>query len=234
MGGPGAQNCPAMLARNNLLAVKICAPDFCLEPFTLLQQWQRDRLAVSFSDLNELESYRPACDFFLAELYGGLDFCERDQQMERVMPVMIRFLSNKVLLSLASAFELQAISLEFDLAMAEIVTSRGLRELDIDTYGSIYRACDDRPMRERQILLIRQLGLDLAHLVDRPMVTRLVRLLRGPAHASGFGKLQEFLETGLRSFRKMKDSDFFINTIYQREWQTMQKLFAGDENPFRI
>jgi hypothetical protein len=76
--------------------------------------------------------------------------------------------------------------------------------------------------------------MDLARLVDKPLVTMLVRLLRGPAHAAGFGTLQEFLETGLFAFRELEDSDFFIETIYEREWLTMQKLFAGDENPFLV
>ncbi len=233
MRGTGAHKCREMLARNNLLAVKICAPDFAIEPFTLLQQWQRQRLLASYSDLISRENSRPACNFFLSELYGGLDFLERDQDMEKVMPVMSRFLPNKVLLSLAEAFELQAISLEFDLEMVRVIDAREIGELDTASYISVYRACGNRPLREKQIRLIRQLGHDLARLVDRPLVSRLVRLLRGPAHATGFGKLQEFLEAGLGSFRKLEDPDQFVNTIYQREWRAMQKMFAGDENPFR-
>ena len=232
MSDEGAQRCREMLARNHRLAVKICAPEFCLGSFELLQQWQRDRLAGSFSDLMAQASYRPACDFFLSELYGGLDFLERDQDMDKVMHVMARFLPNKTLLSLAAAFELQAISLEFDLEMAEGLGSSGAGALDLSAYTSIYQACGQRAKREKQILLIRDLGTELARLVDKPLVTALVRFLRGPAHAASFGKLQEFLETGLYAFRELEDSAFFIDTIYQREWLTMQKLFAGDENPF--
>jgi hypothetical protein len=223
-----------MLARNHVLAGAICAPDFCLESFERLQQWQRHRLAGSFSDLMARASYRPACDFFLGELYGGLDFLERDRDMDKVMHLMIRFLPDKTLKSLAEAFELQAISLEFDMEMAEVLDSSGVGELDVSAYTSVYQACGQRAKREKQILLIRDLGMDLARLVDKPLVTMLVRLLRGPAHAAGFGTLQEFLETGLFVFRELEDSDFFIETIYAREWLTMQKLFAGDENPFLV
>jgi len=232
MSSPGAQRCRDMLARNHRLAERICTPEFCFESFEQLQLWQRHRLTESFSDLRARDSYRPACDFFLSELYGGLDFLKRDQDMEKVMHVMARFLPHKTLLSLASAFELQAISLEFDMEMAETMHSSGIEALDVATYTSVYQACGQRDKREAQILLIRQLGLDLARLVNKPLVTALVRLLRGPAHAAGFGALQEFLETGLSAFRELEDPAFFIDTIYQREWQTMQKLFAGDENPF--
>jgi hypothetical protein len=232
MRGSGAQKCREMLARNNGLAKIICAPDFGIETFALLQAWQRRRLADSFSDFMVQKNSRPACHFFLSELYGGLDFPERDQAMEKVMPVMVRLLSNNILLSLAHAFELQAISLEFDLEMARIVAERGLTELDVSSYALVYRACGNRPLREKQILLIQQLGFDLARLVDKRWVSRLVFLLRGPARAAGFGKLQEFFENGLRAFRKLESRDDFIQAIYEREWQTMQKLFDGNEHPF--
>jgi hypothetical protein len=223
-----------MLARNHALAERICAPGFCLDTFLQLQKWQQNRLAGSFSDLMARDACRPACEFFLAELYGGLDFLERDQDMEKVMHVMVRFLPHKTLLSLAGAFELQAISLEFDVEMAEIMDSSNISNLNVSAYSSVYRACGQRSKREDQILLIQRLGLDLARLVNKPLVTALVRLLRGPAHAAGFGKLQEFLESGLSAFRELKDPAFFIDTSYQREWSTMQKLFAGDKNPFLV
>ena len=234
MGSLGAQKCREMLARNHLLAEKICAPEFRIEPFEQLQQWQLNRLADSYRDLSSQDSMRPACEFFLSELYGGLDFLERDQDMHKVMPLMEKFLPGKALMSLASAFELQAISLEFDMDMARILNSRGVVDLDVPTYGTVYRACGRQAEREKQILLIRQIGIDLADLVGKTLLTALVRLLRGPAHAAGFGTLQEFLESGLVSFRKMDDPVFFIDTVYQREWASMQKLFAGDENPFRL
>ena len=222
-----------MLDWNHLLAEKICSDDFCFKSFKRLQKWQRQRLAGNFSDLMEQESYRRACDFFLSELYGGLDFLQRDQDVNRVMPVMERLLPDKTLMSLGEAFELQAISLEFDMKMARIMESNAVGELDVPVYISVYQACGDRPKREKQILLIRQLGIDLTRLEDKPLVTRLVRLTRGPAHAAGFGKLQNFLETGLVSFRELEDSAFFVETIYQREWKTMQMLLASDNDPIK-
>ena len=221
-----------MLAWNHRLAAKITAPGFALQPFQILQQWQRQRLAVSYYDLINQESYRPACEFFLEELYGGLGFLKRDQDVARVMSVMVRFLPGNALFTMADAFELQAVSLEFDMKMADQLDSTGAEELDVASYGVIYRSCGNRPLRERQILLIRDLGNELAKLVHKLLVARLIRLLRGPAYAAGFGALQTFLESGVYSFRELEDPVYFINTIYDREWLSMQKLFAGDSDPF--
>ena len=221
-----------MLARNHLLAEKITAPDFPLKPFQTLQSWQRQRLAESYSDLSSQESYRPACEFFLDDLYGGLDFLERDQDVAKVMPVMVKFLPGRFLIALADAFELQAISLEFDMSMVVQMDSADVTTLSTAAYAQLYRSCGDRPLREHQIQLIRNLGHELAKLARKPFVTQLIRLMRGPANAAGFNVLQSFLEAGVLSFRTLDDPACFINTIYAREWLSMQKLFAGEAEPF--
>ena len=221
-----------MLARNHGLAGKLEGKDFPLHAFEQLQKWQQKRLARTFDDLIQQDAYRPAVNFFLTELYGGLDFRERDLEMSKVMPVMRRFLPDKVLYIMSEAFELQAVSLEFDMEMAGYMDRLDNLDLDMDRYCEVYRACSDKPGRERQVLLIRKLGYDLDRLVNKPLVNTLVRLLRGPAHAAGFGKLQEFLESGLGSFRALRDVQFFNEAIYQREWNSMQNLFAGEAEPF--
>ena len=228
----GAARLSAMLAWNHELAGNIDAIDFPLKSFEHLQQWQQARLARTFDDLIQQQGYRDAVTFFLSELYGGLDFRQRDQDMGRVMPVMRRFLPDKVLYIMSEAFELQGMSLEFDMRMAQYMEQAGIGELDMDLYCEVYRASSDQAGRERQIILIRKLGYDLDRLVRKPLVNTLVRLLRGPAHAAGFGKLQEFLETGLGSFRALKDIRYFNETIYEREWNSMLGMFAGEEKPF--
>lgn len=229
---PGAKRLRDMLARNHAIAERVQEEDFPLGQFNRLQHWQRERIARSFEDLAQRKGYRPAVQFFLTELYGGLDFRQRDQDMGRVMPVMIRFLPDRTLRTMSEAFELQAISLEFDMTMAAVMARQRIDELDMQSYCRAYRAANDRSGRERQILLIRKMGYDLDKLVRWPMVNYLVRLLRGPAHAAGFGNLQEFLEGGLDAFRALEDPAYFVETIYQREWESMEKLFAGAEQPF--
>jgi len=228
----GASRLSAMLAMNQGLASEIDRDDFPLAAFEHLQQWQQARIARTFADLLRQDAYRPAVVFFLNELYGGLDFRRRDQDMHRVMPVMRRFLPDNVLFVMSEAFELQAISIGFDMKMADYMRQSGIENLDMDRYCETYRHGSDRPGRERQLLLIRKLGYDLGKLVNKPFVNGLVRLLRGPAHAAGFGKLQEFLESGLGSFRKITDVAWFNETVYQREWDSMKKMFAGEEKPF--
>ena len=234
MSKPGAGLLRKMLGRNHELAEQTRQSDFPLAQFETLQSWQLDRLTATFADLYEDQGYRHAVEYFISDLYGGLDFRQRDQEMSRVMPVMIRFLPDKALVALAEAFELQAISLEYDFRMAKYMAQEKVRELDMPAYCEVYLACSDRAGRERQIQLFPKIGRDLNKLVRKSIVNYLLRMLRGPAHAAGFGKLQEFLESGLASFRALEDADYFVDTIYQREWSAMERMFAGDPDPFML
>ncbi|MGK2924104.1 MAG: FFLEELY motif protein [Lysobacterales bacterium] len=232
MSKAGTERLREMLARNHAIAAEVEQADFPQAEFNALQEWQRARLSRSFDDLAQQEEYRPAAHFFLSQLYGGLDFRQRDQDMGKVMPVMSRVLPDRTLGTMAEAFELQAISLEYDIRMARYMAREAIVDLDMERYCEVYRACSDRAGRERQIALIRKLGYDLDKLLRLPLVNYLVRLSRGPAHAAGFGKLQEFLEEGLAAFRALDDTHYFIETIYQRESDAMNRIFDGAPQPF--
>ena len=227
-----AEHLRQSLADSHKLANRLDEPGFPLVELEIVQTWQRQRLAHSFHDLISQERYRAAGDFFLDELYGGLHFRERDQEMERVLPAMVRMLRDDMLKVLAEAFELQALSLEFDMGMTTALVEFGWDELDTDRYGQIYRACGRSAERERQIELIHRLGLKLNKLVHHRLVLLLIRTLRGPARAAGFGQLQSFLEQGLNAFRMMGDGTEFVETVWRKESEVMQRLLAGDEKPF--
>jgi hypothetical protein len=221
------------LTDSHRLAGTLDEPGFPLAELETLQAWQRQRLASTYADLISQQRYRAAGVFFLEELYGGLHFRERDQEMERVLPAMVRMLRDDMLLVLAEAFELQTLSLRFDIEMTRIFAEAGWRDLDERRYGEIYRRCGRAEDRARQIDLIRRLGLELNELVHHRLVLMLIRMLRGPARAAGFGRLQGFLEEGLQAFREMGDGTDFILTIWHRESAIRDRLLAGDGEPFR-
>jgi len=221
------------LTDSHNFAAKLDEPGFPLAELELVQAWQRERLAKCYRDLIIQERYRAAGDFFLDEIYGGLHFRERDQEMERVLPVMVRMLRDDMILVLAEAFELQSLSLKFDMDMTAQFLKSGWSELNTTRYGELYRAVGRAPERKKQIELIGRLGLELNELVHHRLVLWLIRTLRGPARAAGFGLLQSFLENGLNAFRNMGDGTEFVETIWHNEAEVMRRLFDADKNPFR-
>jgi len=220
-----------VLKLNNDFARAIDEPGFPLSGFVLIQDWQRQRFQLTYADYLARESDRPACQFFLDELYGGLGFRERDEDVNRVAPIMSRLLPDKALRALSDALKLQLISLELDLAMATELQKQSLQHIDKAAYVEIYQSCGRRPDREQQIGLIRKLGLELIVLTDMPVLLGLVKAVRKPALAAGFGRLQGFLEQGLSSFRQLQDPTRFVEVIYQRETQLMKQWFEGSQDP---
>ncbi len=221
----------AQIGRNQVIADTIAVLEFKRrQRLDALQQWQRDRLDATYADLRGDPRYRPACEFFLDELYGGRDVLERDRQLKRVVPVMSRMLPTHLLRAVGDAVQLQAVSLEFDLAVADCLDESG--ELDQPAYAHAYRAQGDWEGREHQLVLIRKLGDLLDETVRRPMVHRLIRMMHGPAVMAGFGALQGFLRRGLDAFAHMHGADHFLDTIEQREHSALQAMRAGSDWPF--
>jgi hypothetical protein len=64
----------------------------------------------------------------------------------------------------------------------------------------------------------------------------LVKAVRRPALATGYGRLQGFLEKGLSAFRQLEEPEQFVETIYCREVELMQLWFGASQvqSPVRV
>lgn len=222
------QRLRAAVKANHDAVTMVRAADFPRQRFERLQRFQRRRLARSHADLAADPHHRPAIRFFLEELYGGRGYGERDRQLEQVLPLMLRLLPTGVLMELAGAFELQAMSIRLDAQMASRLEAEGAGRVDARSYGAAYRAIDRR-QRSRQLQRVRSLGLGLAEVVRQRRVLVLIGAMRLPAHAAGLELLQGFLERGLRAFRALPDARAFVELVHAREYFLMQRLYAGDD-----
>ena len=171
-----------------------------------VQKWQSKRLLRSHADLHRSTRYRLAVEFFFNELYGG-DARRRDADLIKVQGAMARLLPREALQSLCLAVQLEIVSQELDAAVARALDGA---TITVAKYAAAYRKAGHRAEREKQIELTTDIGRYLDGVVRRPMVRALVKLARGPAHAAGFGLLQEFLERGLDAFEAMHGADEFL------------------------
>jgi len=200
-----------------------------------LRAWQAQRLARTHADLLEAPRYRAAARFFLDDLYGAKDFSQRDGELARLVPMLSRVLPRGALETIADAVELDALSERLDLAMAVALDAdpqvRG-REIDDASYARAYRSAGSRVDRERQIALVEHIGRALDSLVRHPLIGRLLGAMEGPARLAGLTALHEFLASGFAAFRSMRGADAFLDQIRRREAGLMQRLYAGDPDPF--
>ncbi len=190
-----------------------------------LKHYQQQRLRHTYADLLASARYRQAATFFLDELYGPDDFTRRDKQFARVVPAIVRLFPGEVVGTVVALSELHALSEQLDTRMAEVMERD---TLDAGAYGHAWRAVGEVGERERQIVLMLQVGQSL----DRHTRSRLLRaslhMMRAPARAAGLDALQRFLEAGFDAFGAMGGADEFLNTIAERERALAARLFAGD------
>lgn len=225
-----ARHLEKQVERNLAIAGRIPDKGALRDSLDRLQRWQRARLNETYADLSAQPRFRPACDFFLDKLYGGRDVHARDRQLKRVLPIMRRTLPEHLLFATGEAMRLQAVSLEFDFDLAEILVDvTDIRQPD---YARAYRQHAQWTARREQIDLIQSLGELLDRTVRRTMVQRLVRIMRRPAEVGGVGLLQDFLERGLHAFARLNGADEFLATIRERETQALDAMAAGSDWPF--
>jgi hypothetical protein len=228
-GEPGGLG--RLLERNAALRKVFADDPAARERLAELQRWQSQRLLRSHADLRANPRYRAAVEFFFNELYGGGDPHARDRDLQRVHHVMERLLPGEALRALMLAIELEILSQELD---AEVAKGLPAGPVTVEGYAAGYRRAGRRADRERQIELLGVIGSYLDRVVKKPIIRGLVHLSRGPAHAAGFGSLQEFLEHGLDAFEGMKGADEFLAMLREREWRAMERVFEGVADPFEF
>ena len=201
--------------------------------FPRLKEWQAARLARSYTDLLASPRHKPAAEFFLSDLYGPKDFRTRDEELARVVPIMVHVLPARALLTLLEAVKMDTLSESLDTAMVLALRKVGRsRDIDWPAYVAAYRTCGRRKDRELQIALIDKIGKTLDRLTRMPLIHYSLKLMNGPAHLAGLGALHSFLQRGFDAFSFMKGADEFLATVTQREAALMQELFANPNARF--
>ena len=74
--------------------------------------------------------------------------------------------------------------------------------------------------------LATNLGGTLGTLIKVPLLGTMLRAMRVPAHAAGFGVLQEFLESGYTTFKEIPDVDHFLSEIEIRMTEVFGMIYT--------
>jgi hypothetical protein len=182
-----------------------------------LQAWQASRLALEYADQRALPRRRDAVEFFLDEVYGARDFSERDAQFARAIHKLRAMLPLTALQALRDAVELQALTVELDVAVAERLAADAA-PLDAVAYGAAYRDSDRQVDRRRQIELAVWIGRRLEQLTTHSSIELMLRFAAAPARLAGYGALQSFIERGYAAFQRLgPEAGAFLAAIAERE-----------------
>jgi hypothetical protein len=85
-----------------------------------------------------------------------------------------------------------------------------------------------RSARDRQLTLLLSAGRALERHTRNKLLTGTLRLMRAPAQAAGYGRLQSFLEAGMDAFAGMGGAREFLQVIEDNERRTIDDLFTSE------
>ena len=207
-----------------------------LDPQLLaLRRWQSQRLAQTHADLLRSDRYGLACRFFLTDIYGPRDYSQRDQDLLQVYNAVKPFLPKRIVETMKLTLDLNVLTGRLDnLLRQTLFEQMEISEITHGHYAEAYRLCDNYDDRVKQIDLIVDLGDHLDQLSRTPFVSFTLRLARAPARFTGWAELQDFLERGFQSFKRMRGAAPFLQAIDRREKEILDRIYARHPTPFEI
>lgn len=206
-----------------------------LDPqLALLRAWQAGRLAQTYADLLEQPASRPALRFFLSDLYAPRDFSQRDHDIERIHTFLGQVLPARTLHLLTEIITLNHLTTALDHDLCQVLVRRLGVTTAITTvqFAEGYRLCANYDARAHQIDLITTVLAHVGQGSRRPVVGLAMKLAQLPARQAGWGELYDGLRRGYDAFRQLRDVPAFVGTIAERERRILDRLYAGDAEPF--
>lgn len=198
-----------------------------------LSQWQSDRLKHSHRDLYCSPIYQKGLSFLFTDLYSDTDFSDRDRDLERIFPKMIKLLPNSVLETVCLLVELNMLTQILDQELATKLFLDLLHaNINEQNYCEAFRLCNNEQKRAYQIKLTQDLGKKLDKYARSQVILYSLKLSRGAAESAGLGALHNFLSSGFNAFHSMQNIDALMQTIATRETQFLKAIMSGNPRPF--
>ena len=200
----------------------------------IVQQLQIDRLRRTHASLLADDRFRPITEFFLSEIYAGLDLDELAREIEKALPVATRMLPDSVLRTAAIAVEANALTGELDEEIARDLHAAGVTAPGDADLIAAYRRCDQDSARREQMRLLRELGLGLDRYVRSRLITATFKMAARPAKMAGLGGLYDFMGTGFAVMKPMKSVADFLDDFLGRETRILDNLGTDCDDPFAV
>lgn len=198
-----------------------------------LQQWQVERLKYTHRDLLASRHYHAPTEFVLTEIYGGKDLTALANEIERATQKALKIFPEKVMTTAALALEMNAITVEMDERMTEVLFEDfNVQQIDGESYLSAYKSLDNFAERHRQIELGETLAKNIDKYVKSKMLYGAFKLVKKPALKKGFVNLYGFMDEGFRVLRPIDSTYKLLKQIADKEIEHIHRITEGDNNPY--
>lgn len=202
---------------------------------TDLKIFQNNRLEFTYKDLLEDKGMHAACRFFLDQLYCTHDVSTRDHQVERVLPKLEKLLPGGAVDTVRKVIYMDYLAELLDDEITIYINEKEFysdNELKEKSYIEAFRQQGQFDLRERQILLVREVGESLRKLMRLPFLRSLMKMTRGAAQKANLEDFHDFLSQGLDAFASLEKPTLFFQLIQEREMSILEGIRQGTLSKF--
>ncbi len=193
-----------------------------------LQAFQSARLNNTYADLKRDPEYAKIGHFFFEMLYAPEDFSFRDTSIKKLHRLLKGKVYKGMVTAVSQVIELHELSDMLDDRMVEQMIATGVGEnMEMDQYQEIYRSLDNYDQRVYQIKLSTKVTRAFHKLSKKWVVALSLKTVLSAAHFIGMGKIIDFVYEGYNGFRVIKNIDFFVETVEQRETAWHDEIWYG-------
>lgn len=202
---------------------------------TQLTNWQSERLKHTHHDLYQSPEYTRGLQFLLSDLYSDKDFSDRDNDLERIFPKIIKLLPKKIINTVGLLVELNLLTKTLDIELTQTIFEKLNHSMvDEQSYCDAYRYCNNQDQRLHQIQLISDVGKKLDRYARSSVINFSLKITEGPAEMAGLEAIHSFIMEGFSAFHSMNNVDQMMQTLVQRETRILNNIFQYHKRPFDL
>lgn len=198
-----------------------------------LQAFQAARLGETYRDLKSDPEYQKIGIFFFDKLYAPEDFSFRDQSIRKLHKALHGKIYGAMIKAVTTVIELHELTDMLDNLMVEEMMRLGVgTDMDMAQYQTVYRQLDNYEQRIYQLTLSLDVTRTFHRLSHKWIVAISLNTVRSAAHFLGMGKIIDFIWEAYEGFKAMKNIDYFINTVRERELAWHNEIW--EKAPFPV
>lgn len=191
-----------------------------------LQKFQSNRLNTTYQDIKSDPQYDLMGDFFFNRLYAPEDFSFRDEGIKKLHSALDGKVYSGMVSAVSKVIELHEISDALDNLMVQKMIDGDIgTDMNMDQYQEIYRGLDNYDQRIYQINLSTEVTRTFHRLSQKWIVAVSLNTVKSAAYFFKIKPVVDFIYQGYTAFRQIKNIDYFVDTIHEREMAWHNKIW---------
>ena len=203
-----------------------------------VQTWQKQRIQRTHAKQFAEKQNILMSEYFLNRLYGGPDFDALAGQIARLVKYAHKaeklIPENAIKTGTAGVtLAILAVQLDEEVAIQLLEDYPNNPALTDEMMRLTYLKLNQGENRLRQLRLLDELGISLDKYMRSFMVQAAFKMCKGAATKYHFEVMYDFMQDGFLALKPLKSAEKFVKEFTAIERQIVDKVHAGDLNPFQ-